>query len=244
MKTCDELQGYIFDRVLGESLPPTAEEAVSKHLRCCPACRKIHEDARKVWGSLEAIKEVRFPRSLSRNVLGEAVFRPAFIRFFGRPLSFRQASLIAAAATVVIASGLLLVFHGFHPGEQAGRRTFIREAGTFHPRQIPSPDLTVTLDDYLEKTRNILGGVRDGAYNTWGSVLSEIISRDIQGRSNYLLENSALPPAARPVVGSLHDAFWRMLQCGRGRETEEIRLPPGIDPSALVGEIDRYKCLK
>ncbi len=241
MKTCDEFQGYLFDSVLGEPLPPKAEEALQSHLRDCPDCRKIHEEAGKAWEDLGRLKQVRFSPALSENVLRQVSLRPALIRFLRRPLTFRQTALFATAAVVILVAGLFLIFYRFHPSPEVGGRTYIREAGIFYRGEMPPPDLLMTLDDYLEKTRNILGGIRDGYYNTWGSVMVDIISRDIQGRSNYLLENPDLPATARPVVARLHDAFWRMLQSGRGRETETVRLPPGVEPSALMGEIDGYK---
>ena len=103
------------------------------------------------------------------------------------------------------------------------------------------PDLKVTMDTYLNETGNILYGIREGSYSTWGLILSEIISRDIQGRSNFLLESADLPPHSRPVIGVLHDAFQQMLRSGRGHEKDEVRLPPGINPEALLAEIDKAR---
>lgn len=235
MKGCKKLQGYLLDRVLGEPLPGMVEEELREHLSRCPGCRRSYQETREAWQSLRNLEDVRFSRDLSRNVLRqiESEDRPAPFQFLGHSFTRRRLSVIAAAAAVVVAACLFLIFQG--RGDRTG---VVRLASTYSTRTPALPDVTTTLENYLEETRNILCGIREGTYNTWGSVLFEINSRDLQGRANFLLECPALPTRARPVIGGLHDAFWRILQDGRGREEEEVRLPPGMELEALLDEID------
>ncbi len=235
---CKKVQSYLLDRVLGEPLPGMVEEELREHLSRCSGCRRSHEEIREAWQSLRNLEDVRFPRELSRNVLRqlESEERPAPFQFLGYSFTHRRLSVIAVAAAVAVAAGLFLIFQS--RGDRTGG---VRLASTYSSRAPALPDVTTTLENYLEETRNILCGIREGTYNTWGSVLFEINSRDLQGRANFLLESSALPTRARPVIGGLHDAFWRILQAGRGREDEEVRLPPDMELEALLDEIDEYK---
>ena len=240
MKKCEEIQGYLIDCVLGEKLPREIEVELREHLSLCSVCRKHLEESEVAWKSLEVLEEVRFPESLSLNVLREAAAEPRRIKFIRHPYALLRI-LAPIAASLLLAAGLYFIIHGYFSSDRTDRSAVIREASTFIPGEVPRPDLTVTMDSYLNETRNILYGIREGTYSNWGSVLSEIISRDIQGQANFLLENPDLPPPARPIIGVLHDAFQQMLQRGRGHETKEVYLPPGINPDALLAEIEQAR---
>ncbi|MEA1927760.1 MAG: zf-HC2 domain-containing protein [Candidatus Auribacterota bacterium] len=234
MKTCEEIQGYLMDRVLGEYLPGPIKAEVRDHLSRCPVCRSRLEEYNGVGQSLEKLGDIRFSEDISRDVIREIEANPRVIRFPIRIFSgWRVAAL---AASFLLAAGLFLLFSG----DKSSDRPIV-DASIFVPGAVSEPDLSVTMDNYLNEVENILGGIREGRYNTWGLILSEIISRDIQGRANYLLENPELPPPVRPVVGVLHDAFWEMLRYGRDHENDEVRLPPGVDPAALLAEIDQAR---
>jgi hypothetical protein len=226
---CRELQGYIYDRVLGEDLPGPVKEKLEEHLGSCRLCRLRLQEAQSAWRSLAALDKVRFPEDLSRRVLAAAETRP--LKLLDRALYPPWPAL--AAASLVLAAGLLLIFaRSRPPGSQP-----LRSASTFAQSPVPGPDLAATLDGYLEESETILAGLESGDYPTWGALLAEIVSRDIQGRSNYLLENEELGYRARSVVESLHQAFWSLLQTGRGREDQIIRIPPGVNPDLLRSEI-------
>ncbi len=228
---CRELQEYIYDRVLGEDLPGPVEEKLEEHLGSCRLCRRRLLEAESAWSSLEVLEKVRFPEDLSRRVLAAAGIRPRPLKLLDRALSPPWPALVAAS--LVLAAGLLLFFpRSRPPGPQP-----LRSASTFARGPGSGPDLAATLDGYLEESETILAGLESGDYPTWGALLAEIISRDIQGRSNYLLENEELGPRARSVVGALHQAFWSLLQTGRGREDETIEIPPGVNPALLRSEI-------
>ncbi|MDP8237039.1 MAG: zf-HC2 domain-containing protein [Candidatus Erginobacter occultus] len=226
---CRELQEYIYDRILGEDLPGPVEEKLEEHLGSCRRCRRRLQEAESAWSSLEVLEKVRFPESLSRRVLAAVATRP--LKLLDRVLYPPWPAL--AAASLILAAGLLLIFSRSRPpGPQP-----LRSASTFARSPVPGPDLAATLDGYLEESETILAGLESGDYATWGALLAEIVSRDIQGRSNYLLENEMLDRRARSVVESLHRAFWSLLQTGRGREDEMIRIPPGVNPALLRSEI-------
>jgi hypothetical protein len=236
---CRELQGYILDRVLGEDLTGSIEEKMEEHLSGCPSCRRRLQEAERAWGSLRVLETVRFPESLSRRVLETAAPRRRGFRLLLRPLN--QGKLILAAASLVLAAGLLLLFiRSISSGSDTTLET-LRSASTFSRSRLPAPDLYATLDEYLEESGVILSELENGVYPTWGVLLSELISRDIQGRSNFLLESPELNPRARTVVGALHQCFWTLLQTGRGREKEEVDLPPGVNPALLRNEIEHYR---
>jgi len=241
MKNCDEIKGYMLDRVLGEVLPRAIEVELRDHLSLCPSCCRQFEESEAAWRSLDILEEVRFPESISLNVLREAVAKPRAIRFLGYPFPVWRISALAAAASLLLAAGIYIIFRGDSPVEHSDQPVIIRTASTFVPGEVPIPDLNVTMDSYFNETGNILYGIREGSYSTWGLILSEIISRDIQGRANFLLENPDLPHPARPIIGVLHDAFQQMLQSGRGHEKDEVRLPPGINPEALLAEIEKAR---
>lgn len=232
---CQELQGYIFDRVLGEDLPRPVAEELEGHLAACLRCRHLLEETSAAWRSLKALEKVRFPESISRRVLAAAGPRPRPLRLLGRPLP--PGRLILAAASIVLAAGLLLLLSRHIPPAPAPQRL----ASTFSRSPFSGPDLATTLGGYLEESGAILAGIENRGYPTWGALLTEIVSRDIQGRSNFLLESPELDPRARLVVGGLHQAFWALLQRGRGREEEAVELPPGVHPSLLRGEIEYYQ---
>jgi hypothetical protein len=240
MKKCQEIQGYLLDRVLGEIIPPAIEVELRDHLSLCPGCRKQFEESEAAWKSLDVLKGVRFPESLSQNVLREVAAAPRAVRFTRRPYVFWRV-LVPIAASLLIAVGIYFISHGYFSGDRTDQSEVIREASTFVPGEVPRPDLRVTMDSYLNETRNILYGIQEGSYSDWGSILSEIISRDIQGQANFLLENPDLPPSARPIIGVLHDAFQQMLRSGRGHESKEVYLPPGINPEALLAEIEQAR---
>ena len=240
MKKCEEIQGYLIDWVLGENLPRAIEVELRDHLSLCPGCRKQFEESEAAWKSLDVLKGVRFPESLSQNVLREVAAEPRAVRFMRRPYVFWRV-LAPIAASLLIAAGIYFLFDGYFSVDRTDQSAVIRSASTFIPGEVPRPDLRVTMDSYLNETRNILYGIREGAYSNWGSILSEIISRDIQGQANFLLENPDLPPSARPIIGVLHDAFQQMLRSGRGHETKEVYLPPGINPDALLAEIEQAR---
>ncbi len=232
---CREIQGYIFDRIIGEDVPGSVAEKLAEHLAGCPSCRRELEKAAAAWATLDALERITFPETLSRRVLETVGERPRSFRLLGRPLP--PARLIWAAASLILAAGLLLLFSRYLP---TGPRP-VRSASTFSRSPIPGPDLAATLNGYLEESGKILAGLENGEYPTWGALLSEIISRDIQGRSSYLLENPELNPPARSVVEGLHQAFWTLLQNGRGREDQEIVIPPDLNPNILRGEIAYYQ---
>jgi len=228
---CRELQGYIYDRILGEDLPGPVEEKLEEHLGSCRLCRRRLQEAESAWRSLEVLEKIRFPGSLSRRVLAAAGTRPRPLKLLDRALYPPWPAL--AAASLVLAAGLLLVFSRPHsPGPQP-----LRSASTFARSPVPGPDLAATLNGYLQESETILAGLESGDYPSWGALLAEIVSRDIQGRSNYLLENEKLGPRARSVVESLHQAFWSLLQTGRGREDDPIEIPPGVNPALLRSKI-------
>ncbi len=234
---CRKFKGYIFDRVLGEVIPVPAAEELEAHLSACRRCRRLLEETETAWRSLEVLEAVSFPESLSRRVMERAAPRRPALKFFQPPR--RVGRLALAAASLVLAAGLLLLFYRFIPSGPSPDP--LRTAITFTDRVHPDPDPAATLDDYLRDSVLILDGLASGNYPTWGSLLSEIISRDIQGRSNYLLESGDLSPRTRSVVGELHQAFWTLLQEGRGRETEPVVLPPGVNPVYLGSAIEQYR---
>lgn len=242
MKNCQEIQGYLLDRVLGEILPPAIEGELREHLSLCSICRRQFEESEAAWRSLDGLKDIRFPESISRNVLREAAKNPRGIRFWGQPSPRWRVSVLAAAASLILAVGIYIAFRGDSSVDQGNQPSSILSASTFVPGEVSLPDLKVTMDSYLNETGNILYGIQDGSYSSWGSILSEIISRDIQGRSNFLLESADLSPAARPIIGVIHDAFQQILRSGHGHEKDEVRLPPGINPEALLAEIEKARC--
>ena len=241
MKRCEEFQGYLIDRVLGEVLPGSIDVELREHLKHCSRCRSRCEEFGGVRQSLDKLSDIRFSGSLSRNVLREARVIPRANRFPGRWFTVRRVTVLAAAASLFLGAGLFIIFRGGPPSDQGDKQGII-DTSIFVPGEVPEPDLILTMEDYLNEAADILSGIREGRYNTWGSIIAEIISRDTQGRANYLLENPALPPSARPVIGNLHDTFWELLRCGRGREGDEARLPPGVDLEDLLSEIERGKC--
>jgi hypothetical protein len=241
MKSCEKIQGYLLDQVLGEIMPREIEVELRDHLSLCPSCRRQFEESEAAWRSLDILEEVRFPESISLNVLRAAAAKPRAIRFLGYPFTVWRISALAAAASLLLAAGIYIIFRGDSPVEHSDRPVIIRTASTFVPGEVPMPDLNVTMDSYFNETGNILYGIREGSYSTWGLILSEIISRDIQGRANFLLESPDLPSSTRPIIGVLHDAFQQMLQSGRGHEQDEVRLPPGINPEALLAEIEKAR---
>ncbi len=234
---CREFKGYVFDRVLGEEISASVSEKLDIHLAGCRRCRRLLRETGNAWRSLEVLETVSFPESLSRRVVERVAPRRPALRFFQPPR--RVGRLALAAASLVLAAGLLLLFYRFIPSGPSPDP--LRTAITFTEREIPGPDPAATLDDYLRESGLILSGLESGSYPTWGSLLSEIISRDIQGRSNYLLESGELDPHSRSVVGELHQAFWTLLQEGRGREQEPLVLPPGVDPAYLSSAIEQYR---
>ncbi len=234
---CWEFKGYIFDRVLGEEIPLPAAEELEAHLSACRRCRRELGETETAWCSLEVLETVSFPETLSRRVLDRIAPRRRDLRFFHPPR--KAGRLVLAAASLVLAAGLLLLFYRFIPSAPSPES--LRTAITFTRRPSPVPDPAATLDEYLRESGLILAGLENGNYPTWGALLSEIISRDIQGRSNYLLESRELSPRSRSVVGELHQAFWTLLQEGRGREKEPVALPPGVDPAYLISAIEQYQ---
>lgn len=234
---CRELQGYIFDRVLGEEIPGPVAEELEAHLSACRRCRRLLRETETAWRSLEVLETVGFPENLSRRVLERVTPRPRALRFFQPNRKFGNLAL--AAASLVLAVGLFLIFYRFTT--PAPSPESLRTAITFTRSPSPGPDLDATLREYLRETEMILAGLESGNYPTWGALLSEIISRDIQGRSNYLLESRELDARDRSLVGELHQAFWTLLQEGRGREREPLAIPPGVDPSSLRSGIERYR---
>ena len=232
---CLELQGNIFDRILGEDLPGPVAEKLEEHLAGCRSCREKLEESSAAWDSLSALKKVNFPRSLSRRTMAAVGGRSWSLRLLGRPL--QPGRLILVAASLIIAVGLWLLFS---PSPPSGPEP-LRSASTFVRSPIPGPDLTVTLNGYLEESGEILAGLENGKYPTWGRLLAEIISRDMQGRSNFLLENPELNFSARSVVEGLHQAFWTLLQKGRDQGDQAIKIPPEVNPNLWRGEIVRYQ---
>ncbi len=234
---CREFQGYIIDRLLGEKLPDSVERELASHLSGCEDCRRRELESRRVWSSLQVLDTVHFPSNLSRRVLAEV--RPR--RRLSGILPLRSGWLVPAAAALVLAVGLVfLLGRNFPPGSDLPQVS-LRSASTFSRQLISAPDLSETLDGYLEESEVVLSNLANGSYPTWGELFSELISRDIQGRSNYLLENPELGARARNVVGVLHNSFWTLLQAGRGREREPVELPPAVNPVHLLGEIDTYR---
>ncbi|MEA1929103.1 MAG: zf-HC2 domain-containing protein [Candidatus Auribacterota bacterium] len=238
MKTCEEIQGYLIDRMLGEDLSGAIEVELRHHLSQCSVCRKRLEEFDGVRQSLEKLGDIRFPENISRDVIQavESKDKPGTIRFSGFFFSGRRVAVLALAASLLLIAGLFILFRGDNEADHP-----IIDASIFVSGEVSEPDLAVTMDNYLNEAENILGGIREGTYNNWGLILSEIVSRDIQGRANFLLENPALPPPVRLVIGVLHDAFWEMLRYGRDHEDDEVRLPPGVDPAALLAEIDQAR---
>jgi len=163
MKKCEEIQGYLLDRVLGENLPQEHEVELREHLSLCPVCRKQLEESEAAWKSLDVLKGVRFPESLSQNVLREVAAEPRAGRFMRRPYVFWRV-LVPIAASLLIAVGMYFIFHDYFSSDQTDRSALIRSASTFIPGEVPHPDLKVTMDSYLNETRNILYGIREGTY--------------------------------------------------------------------------------
>jgi len=242
MKNCDEIKGYMLDQVLGEVLPRDIEVELRDHLSLCPSCRRQFEEYEVAWRSLDGLKDIRFPESISLNVLRQVAAKPRVIRFLGWSSPRWRFLALAAAASLLLTAGIYILLQSGSIVDQADQPTSISSASTFVPGEVSMPDLKITMDSYLNETGNILYGIREGSYSSWGSILSEIISRDIQGRSNFLLESVDLPPHSRPVIGVLHDAFQQILRSGRGHEKDEVRLPPGINPEALLAEIEKVRC--
>lgn len=236
---CSQTREYINDRVLGEDLPGSIGTELARHLAGCPDCRRRLEETERVWRSLEVLDSVHFPAELSRRVITRAGQGRRPLRLPDRP--FYRRRLILAAASLVLVGGLLLVFYRLIPSGFAPAPENLRSASTFSRQPPAAPDLSVTLDEYLEEAGNILDGIAADDYPNWSALLAELVSRDIQGRSNYLLENENLGPRARSVVEALHQAFWSLLQTGRGREDETIRMPPGVNPALLRSEIANYR---
>ncbi len=232
---CLELQGYIFDRILGEDLPGSVAEKLEEHLAGCRSCREKLQEASAAWDSLSALKKVNFPRSLSRRTMALVGDRPRSLRLLGRPL--HSGRLILVAASLIISVGLWLLFS---PSPPSGPEP-LRSASTFSRSPISGPDLTVTLNGYLEESGEILSGIENGKYSTWGDLLAEIIARDMQGRSNFLLEKPELDFSARSVVEGLHQAFWTLLQKGRDRGDRAFEIPPEVNLNLWRGEIARYQ---
>ncbi len=235
---CRDLQGYISDRVLGEDLPDAIAGRVAEHLSRCESCRRRLRETERVWESLKFLESVSFPDELSCRVI-DRVSRPEALRLLERVLRPRR--LIPAAAAIVLTAAVLLLLHRLLPGRPSPAPESLRLAITFSRPPPAGPDLAATLGGYLDESEVILRRLGDGGYPSWGDLLSEIISLDIQGRSNFLLESPELDQRARSVVSGLHQAFWILLQSGRGREREAIELPPAVSPESLCGEIEHYR---
>lgn len=211
---------------------------MAEHLAGCRDCRRKLAETERVWESLRFLESVRFPAELSRRVIDRAS-RPVPLRLLGSVLRPRR--LVPAAAAIVLTAALLLLFYRILPGRPSPTPESLRLASTFSRQPSSGPDLAATLGEYMEESEEILRRLGEGGYPSWGALLSEIISLDIQGRSNFLLENQELNPRARSVVSGLHQAFWVLLQSGRGREREAIELPPMVSPESLCGEIEHYR---
>lgn len=136
MKACEEIQGYLLDRVLGEILPQSIEVELREHLSFCPRCRRRLKESEAAWRSLDILEEVRFPESISRVVIREASAKSRVIRFLGCPYPVWRISALAAAASLLLAIGIYLAFHGSLPVDQDGQPVVIHSASTFIPGSI------------------------------------------------------------------------------------------------------------
>ena len=223
---CSQAQEYLLDSLLGEELPGEAGDQLRRHLSSCPRCRQEAEEFNRAWERLDRLQEVRFSRRLDAAVLRRLKPPP-------RPLLIYLRPALAAALVILTVAFLLRVFR---PSEEGMIRED-RTASLLKPGSPRLPDQEKTLKNYLRRSENVLVKLERGEYKNWRKLFDAILTPDLQGKANYLLENLPAGSPARAVVKDVSDNFWRLLQRGRGREEESILLPADLDPARLRQEI-------
>ena len=227
---CNQAKDYLVDSVIGSEL---AGE-VASHLASCPSCRREREELALAWASLDRLKAVRFPRSVTRETVkrvakeeklaGRSFRRPVF----ASPAALWRSGWVALAAAAAAAA---IVYYAVSPKEDG---LADRTASVFRADSSPLPDPAATLDSFLDRAEEILAAADRGEYRRWGDVFREVFRSDLEGQGRYLLDSLAPDSPARPAVQSANDAIWALLRAGRGREGEAFAPPPGADlPEAL-----------
>lgn len=234
---CEEARTFLPDLVLGE-VTPEREKELRLHLAGCPGCRREMEELASAWESLARLEEITFPDELSRKVMekvaGKSPDAPPvfFTPRFGRPV-------LLAAACLLLAAGIYLLVRPRGPAPR--EITVERSASTFLAETAPGPDLGLTLDEYLDRSRKLFRRLQAGEYVSWNGVISEIMEDDLQGRANYLLENLPSGDPALSLVGAIHDATWRLLEEGRDRRDSDVGIPDDLRPGLLLKQIRDYR---
>lgn len=240
---CSACKKYLPDLILGEPPGEEIEDEVRVHLRDCPLCRREEEEFRRAWRSLDQLAPARFPRRISRSVVRELVrekkadTRPRQRWIFTPPLVYLRAGALVLLIIFGAALGVMYLIRdrGEEGGDYDHFGLTIRRDGQ------RTPDVQVTLDNYLDRTGDVLDRLQRGEYPLWEDLMAEIFRNDIQGRAHFLLENLSADSSARPVVEELRAAFSSLLKTARGREHEIATPPPGLNVPRLLEEIRRCR---
>jgi len=235
---CSDCKNYLPDLILGELREQGIEDGVREHLRRCPRCRREEEELRRAWSSLDRLAEVEFPRRLSRSVLKE-LDRDKKAARRTKPGWTYTPSLVylrAAAVILLLIFGVILgVRYLNQRGSEVDRGD--RSALTVRPGVKELPDVDNTLNNYLDRSGEVLSRLQRGEYRVWEDLMADVFRNDIQGRAYFLLENLKADSAARPVVEELRAAFSSLLKTAREGKGEAPVPPSELDISRLLEEI-------
>ena len=223
---CSQVQEYLLDSLVGEELTPETGEEVRRHLSSCAPCRREAEELKLAWEDLGRIREARFSRRLDRAVLRRLNPSPRPRLIYLRP---------ALAAGLAIFAVIFLFRFIRSPGGESIRED--HSASVLKTGSPRLPDQDKTLKDYLRRSEAVLDRLDRGEYENWREFFDDILTADLQGKANYLLENLPAGSPRRAVIKNLSDSFWILLQRGRGREDEAVTLPPDLNLSGLRDEI-------
>ncbi len=237
---CAQNEKLIFDLLCGE-LAGEEKNRLLRHLSRCPSCRRRREELARVWRSLGRLEKISFSPDISRRVIRKISSFPAPESSYKNPRRIWFRKGLALAASLLIGAGLYYIFRSATHEDSSPALIADKSATTFQSEDTVRPDPKRIMRQYLGESRKLFISLKEGNYDSWSEILSEIIENDLQGKANFLLDAGSLENGARKLVGEIHDATWLILKTGRGREREEVSLPDRIDPALLVDKINKWR---
>ena len=154
---CGENADLLMEFVAGR-LDAEARARLERHMEVCPACREFADGRQSVWKALDAWESAPvspdFDRRLYRRIESEVSWWDRILGPF-RPALVRRGLPIAAAASLIVMAGIILV----------DRSTLVRQAPEKASVQLESlrPEQAESALEDMEMLQEINGLVRPDA---------------------------------------------------------------------------------